>query len=251
VYPHKYAQLLILTGIFHEVQISLELQYADDVVAFGLKALNYRRWGLLCGLNYIVQVNIMQEIIRSRFDESLAVVRQVGEKLSGRIEEAARLIIASYKADGGLYAFGNGGSAADAQHIVAELVGRFLIERKALRAQALTTDTSILTSVANDYDFEMIFSRQLEACGRPGDIALAISTSGNSPNVLAGLQTARNIGMKTIALTGPGGGQCAKFADILLDVGDPGTPTPRVQEAHIVIYHVLCELVEAAMAEEQ
>jgi len=193
----------------------------------------------------------LQEIIRSRFEESLAVVRQAGEKLSERIEEAAGLIIASYNADGGLYAFGNGGSAADAQHIASELVGRFLIERKALRAQALTTDSSVLTSVANDYDFETIFSRQLEACGRPGDIALAISTSGNSHNVLDGLRTARAIGMKTIALTGPGGGQCAQFADILLDVGDAGAPTPRVQEAHMVIYHVLCELVEAAIADAQ
>jgi len=196
-------------------------------------------------------MHTMQEIIRSRFEESLAVVRQAGEKLTERIEAAAGLIIASYKADGGLYAFGNGGSAADAQHIAGELVGRFLIERKALRAQALTTDSSILTSLGNDYDFETIFSRQLEACGRPGDIALAISTSGNSHNVLAGLRTARAIGMKTIALTGPGGGQCAQFADILLDVGDTGTPTPRVQEAHMVIYHVLCELVEAAMADAQ
>ena len=191
----------------------------------------------------------MQEIIRSRFAESVSVVRQTGERLSARIEEAAELIVSSYQAGGGLYAFGNGGSAADAQHIASELVGRFLIERKALRAQALTTDSSILTSVANDYDFETIFSRQLEACGRPGDIALAISTSGNSHNVLDALRTARQIGMKTIAMTGPGGGQCAQFADILLDVGDAGTPTPRVQEAHMVIYHVLCELVEAAMAD--
>lgn len=190
-----------------------------------------------------------QEIIRSRFDESVSVVRQVGERLIGRIEEAAVLIVESYQTGGGLYAFGNGGSAADAQHIASELVGRFLIDRKALRAQALTTDTSILTSVANDYGFETIFSRQLEACGRAGDIALAISTSGDSGNVLAGLRTAGRIGMKTIALTGPGGGQCGQFADILLDVGDEGTPTPRVQEAHMVIYHILCELVEAAMAE--
>ena len=177
------------------------------------------------------------------------MVRQAGQRLSARIEEAVELIIASYKSGGGLYAFGNGGSAADAQHIASELVGRFLRERKALRAQALTTDSSILTSVANDYDFETIFSRQLEAFGRPGDIALAISTSGNSPNVLDALRTARRIGMKTIALTGPGGGQCAQLADILLDVGDAGAPTPRVQEAHMVIYHVLCELVEAAVGE--
>jgi len=193
----------------------------------------------------------MREIIRNRFDESASVVRRTADKLIGRIEDAARLIVESYSADGGLYAFGNGGSAADAQHIASELVGRFLIERKALRAGALTTDTSILTSVSNDYDFETIFSRQLEACARAGDIALAISTSGNSPNVLSGLKTAREIGMKTIALTGPGGGRCAELADILLDAGDVGAPTPRVQEAHMVIYHVLCELVEAAMANAQ
>ena len=191
----------------------------------------------------------MQETIRARFEESLAVVSHTGEKLIARIEQAAGLIIDSYKTGGGLYAFGNGGSAADAQHIAGELVGRFLIDRKALRAVALTTDSSILTSVANDYDFETIFSRQLEACGRAGDIALAISTSGNSHNVLDALRTARRIGMKTIALTGPGGGRCAELSDILLDAGDAGDPTPRVQEAHMVIYHILCELVEAAMAE--
>ncbi|MCP4376868.1 MAG: SIS domain-containing protein, partial [bacterium] len=150
--------------------------------------------------------------------------------------------------DGGLCAFGNGGSAADAQHIVAELVGRFLIDRKPLRAQALTTDTSILTSVANDYEFDTIFSRQVEAFGHPGDIAFGISTSGNSPNVLAGLQKAKQLGMKTIALTGPGGGKCAQFADLLLNAGSQDAPTPRVQEAHMVIYHTICELVEAAMA---
>ena len=191
----------------------------------------------------------MQKIIRSRFDESLSVVRRTADRLIGRIEAAVNMIIASYTADGGLCTFGNGGSAADAQHIVAELVGRFLIDRKPLRAQALTTDTSILTAVGNDYEFDTIFSRQVEAFGRPGDIALGITTSGNSQNVLAGLQTAQQIGMKTIALTGPGGGKCAQFADILLDAGDEGDLAPRIQEAHTVIYHILCELVETATAD--
>ncbi|MDP6637426.1 MAG: SIS domain-containing protein [Phycisphaerae bacterium] len=190
----------------------------------------------------------MQEIIRNRFAESLGVVRRTGEKLCERIEQAVTLIVAGYRAGGGLCAFGNGGSAADAQHIVAELVGRFLIDRKPLRAQALTTDTSILTSVANDYQFDTIFSRQVEAFGTPGDIAFGITTSGDSANVVAGLQKAKLIGMKTIALTGPGGGKCAELADILLDAGDEGDPTPRIQEAHMVIYHTICELVEAAMA---
>jgi len=192
----------------------------------------------------------MQEIIRSRFEESQAVVRQTADKLAERIEQAVEMIVASYRNGGGLCAFGNGGSAADAQHIVAELVGRFLIDRKPLRAQALTTDTSILTSVANDYEFDTIFSRQVEAFGRPGDVAFGITTSGDSPNVLAGLQKAKQIGMKTIALTGPGGGKCPELADILLDAGAEGTPTPRVQEAHMVIYHTICELVETAMAKD-
>jgi D-sedoheptulose 7-phosphate isomerase len=193
----------------------------------------------------------MQEIIRNRFDESMAVVARTADKLTAKIEAAVNMIVASYADDGGLCAFGNGGSAADAQHIVAELVGRFLIDRKPLRAQALTTDTSILTSVANDYEFNTIFSRQVEAFGRPGDIAFGITTSGNSPNVLAGLKKAKQIGMKTIALTGPGGGKCAEFADILLDAGDEGAPTPRVQEAHMVIYHTICELVEAATTQAE
>ncbi len=196
----------------------------------------------------MVQVNNMQEIIRNRFDESLDVVRRTADRLIPAIEEAVEMIVASYRAGGGLCAFGNGGSAADAQHIVAELVGRFLIDRKPLKAQALTTDTSILTSVANDYEFDTIFSRQVEAFGGAGDVAFGITTSGNSPNVLAGLQKAKQVGMRTIALTGPGGGKCAELADILLDTGDAGDPTPRVQEAHMVIYHTICELVEAAMA---
>ena len=189
----------------------------------------------------------MQEIIRSRFDESLAVVRQAGEKLIGRIEEAAGLIIAGYKAGGGLYAFGNGGSAADAQHIAAELVGRFRRDRSAFPAEALTTNTSALTAIGNDLGFEQVFARQLAGKGAAGDVAMAISTSGNSPNILAALTAARQMGMKCIALTGRDGGRCAPLADVLLAV--PSTDTPRIQESHEVIYHVLCELVESAMVD--
>jgi len=192
------------------------------------------------------QVTTMQETIRKRFEESAAVVRDASRRLAGRIEEAAKLIIDSYTAGGGLYVFGNGGSAADAQHIACELVGRFLKERRALHAQALTTDSSILTAVSNDYEIDKVFSRQLEAVGRSGDVAIGISTSGNSSNVLAGLHTARKLGMKTIALTGAGGGKSAELADVLLDPGTDDAPTPRIQEAHAVIYHILCELVEDA-----
>jgi D-sedoheptulose 7-phosphate isomerase len=168
------------------------------------------------------------------------------EHLGGRIEEAARLIVAAYRAGGGVFTFGNGGSAADAQHIAGELVGRFLINRPALRAEALSANTSILTAVANDFSFDRIFVRQLEANGRPGDVAWGLSTSGNSPNVVAALEFARERGLKTIALTGQGGGRCAACADVLLDV--PCTCTPRVQEAGTLVYHLVCELVESAVA---
>ena len=145
-----------------------------------------------------------------------------------------------------MFLFGNGGSAADAQHIAGELVGRFLLERPAIRAVALTTDTSVLTSLANDYEFDRVFSRQLEALAGEGDVAVGLTTSGDSASVVAALAAARRIGMKTVALTGEGGGRCAELADCLLDV--PSRQTPRIQEAHTVIYHVLCELVESALA---
>ena len=191
----------------------------------------------------------MNNTIRERFAETAGLLGETVEHLADRIAAAADLIIAAYKAGGCVFAFGNGGSAADAQHIASELVGRFLRERKGLRAQALTTDTSILTSVGNDYGFETVFARQLEACAAAGDVAIALTTSGNSPNVLAALVKAREIGMETIALTGAGGGKCAALADVLLDV--PSDRTPRVQEAHAVIYHVLCELVENACTDCQ
>ena len=128
-----------------------------------------------------------------------------------------------------------------------ELVGRFLAERQALKCQALSTDTSILTALANDYSFEIVFARQLEANARAGDVAIGITTSGNSANVVAALEKARALGMKTLALTGPDGGKCAPLADVLLAAGCDGMPTPRVQEAQGVIYHIICEFVEQQM----
>ena len=186
----------------------------------------------------------MRDIVAKRFAESVDVVRRTGEALAGEIARAAAMIIESVRAGGGVYVFGNGGSAADAQHIAGELVGRFLAERKAIKAVALTTDSSILTSVANDYGFDAIFVRQLEGLASAGDVALGISTSGNSPNVVQALTRAREMGLKTIALTGEGGGRCAELADVLLAVASGHTP--RIQEAGSVAYHVLCELVEAA-----
>jgi phosphoheptose isomerase len=158
------------------------------------------------------------------------------------VSEAAGVITTALKQGGKLLAFGNGGSAADAQHVAAELVGRFQRERRAFAAIALTTDTSILTSVANDSQFDRVFARQVEALGKPGDVALGISTSGNSRNVLAAFAAARAAGVTTIALTGRDGGPLGTVADVHINV--PSSSTPRVQEVHRTLLHVLCELVE-------
>lgn len=144
--------------------------------------------------------------------------------------------------------FGNGGSAADSQHIAAELVSRFRRERRALPAIALTTDTSILTAIGNDYGFEEVFARQVEALGQPGDVALAISTSGNSPNVLKAVQKAREIGMRTIGFTGEQGGKLKDTVDICFRVPSPSTP--RIQEVHITVAHAICEVIEADFAQD-
>jgi D-sedoheptulose 7-phosphate isomerase len=189
----------------------------------------------------------MTDEIRKRFDDAARTIEQTGQELAGPIARAVEAIVASYRSGGGVLLFGNGGSAADAQHVAGELVGRFLKERRGLSAVALTADASVLTSLANDYGYEHVFSRQVQALGRAGDVAIGISTSGNSANVLAGLRAARQAGMTTIAMTGAGGGACADLADILLAV--PETHTPRIQQAQQVIYHVICEMVERDAAQ--
>ena len=187
----------------------------------------------------------MKELIDQRFDDHLDVIRRTRVELADRIHKAAKLIVEAYRADGGVFLFGNGGSAADAQHIAGELVGRFLKDRPPLKAQALSTDTSVLTCLSNDYTFDSIFVRQLQANARKGDVAIGLTTSGNSTNVVAALAKAREMGLKTIAFTGHGGGQCAEVADVVLDV--PSRHTPHVQEAHTVIYHIICEWVEQTL----
>jgi D-sedoheptulose 7-phosphate isomerase len=163
------------------------------------------------------------------------------ERLDGLVKAAA--LIRRGLSDGGkLLLFGNGGSASDASHIAAEFVGRFMRDRRALPALALCTDQSAMTAIANDFGFERVFARQLEAIGDPQDVAMAISTSGRSPNVLAGLETARSIGMATIGLTGPTGGALPTVVDVCLRV--PADSTARIQESHTLIAHVLCQLVE-------
>jgi D-sedoheptulose 7-phosphate isomerase len=141
-----------------------------------------------------------------------------------------------------LLAFGNGGSSADAQHLCAELVGRFVRERRALPALALTTNQALLTAWSNDYQFDDVFARQIEAFGRPGDVAFGISTSGQSRNVVHALKRARSLGLRTIGLTGAGGGAVAEHCDVLMAV--PLTDTPRIQEVHLVTYHALCAALE-------
>jgi D-sedoheptulose 7-phosphate isomerase len=159
-----------------------------------------------------------------------------------RIVQAAETTAARLRDGGKILLFGNGGSAADAQHIAAEFVGRFMPERPAIPALSLAVDPSAVTAIGNDYGFERVFARQIEGLGRKGDIALGISTSGNSPNVLVALETARDMGLYTIGFTGESGGRMRDIADILFRV--PSTRTPRIQETHVVLGHILTELID-------
>lgn len=164
------------------------------------------------------------------------------EREAERIEKSARGIASALKAGRQLIIAGNGGSAADAQHIAAEFVGRFRRERKPYAAVALNTNTSILTAVGNDYSFDEIFSRQIEAIGRPGDVFLAITTSGNSANIIKALESARQIGMTSILLSGGSGGRASELSDIVI-LPDTAA-TSHIQECHLIIYHMICSLVE-------
>jgi D-sedoheptulose 7-phosphate isomerase len=177
--------------------------------------------------------------------ESIDTKRAFFDSHADRVARAADILIAAIQGGGKVLIFGNGGSAADAQHIAAELVNRLNYDRPPIAAIALTTDTSILTSVGNDLTFDELFERQLRALGRPGDVALAISTSGNSSNVLRAVGAARELRLKTIALAGRSGGQLADMVDLALVVD--AESTQRIQETHITIGHILCELIEEAL----
>jgi D-sedoheptulose 7-phosphate isomerase len=179
--------------------------------------------------------------------EAAALHERVRKAHLEPVVAAADAIVASFKAGGKLLLFGNGGSAADAQHTAAELVGRFEHERAALAAIALTTDSSVMTAVANDDSYERVFVRQIEAIGRKGDVAFGISTSGLSPNVISALETARANGLRTIGLTGRDGGHVGKVVEIHVNV--PGESAARVQEVHRTLLHAICELVENAFVE--
>ena len=184
----------------------------------------------------------MRERIKEILLESIQVKEELLREHVGRIIEITELIIDCLKKKGKVIVFGNGGSASDSQHIAAELVGRFKKDRTAMAAIALTANTSIITSLANDYGYDIIFSRQLEALAGKNDIAIGISTSGKAKNVALGLKQAKKMEIKTIALTGGDGGEIAKLADVSLVV--PSAVTARIQEAHITIGHIICELIE-------
>ncbi len=180
------------------------------------------------------------------FSASMAVKRQFLRDNLDTLVEVIETITAALRDGHKLLLFGNGGSAADAQHIAAEFVNRFKIERPPLPAIALTTDTSVLTSIANDYSYAEVFAKQVRALGRPGDVALAISTSGNAANVLRAVAACRRLGIRTVALTGGTGGKLAGAADLVLRAGGT-TETARIQEAHILAGHVICEQVDAQL----
>ena len=184
----------------------------------------------------------MQPTIEFEFSEHLKTAQATLKYIAGPLEIAANLCIASLNNGGKILIFGNGGSAADAQHIAAELVGRYKVERKGLPAIALTTDTSVLTSISNDYGYNHVFDRQVEALANKGDVAIGISTGGTSGNVISGLKTAKELGCKTIGFSGRDGGEMNALCDVNLVV--PADDTPRIQEMHIVIGHTICHLVD-------
>ena len=186
----------------------------------------------------LIQASIATKQSLLRSPEVVLTVAKVSEILVNALKQGNKALL-----------FGNGGSAADAQHIAAELVGRFAFDRPALPALALSVNSSCVTAIGNDYGFDRVFSRQLEALARPGDIAIAISTSGNSTNVLHAISTARKIGLKTIGLTGRSGGKLRNNVDYCVCV--PSDETPRIQECHILIGHIISELVEREIFHEE
>lgn len=190
----------------------------------------------------------MKKKIGQAIRESIAVKEQLLKSQAENIQKAAEVIISCLKKGGKLILCGNGGSAADSQHIAAELVGRFKKERPAIPAVALTTNASILTAIANDYGYQHVFKRQVEALAAKNDVVMGISTSGNAPSVINAVEYANKIGLATVALTAGDGGKLAKAAKFCIIV--PSKSTPRIQESHITIGHIICELIEEAWTQK-
>ena len=182
----------------------------------------------------------IQEIIKASIETKQQLLQS--EELLTTIEKVTDVIVTAFKNGKRVYLCGNGGSAADAQHLAAEFSGRFYIDRKALPAEALHCNTSYLTSVANDYGFDNVYSRMMEGIGQSGDVLIGLSTSGNSANIIKAFEVAKEKGVITIAFTGSSGGQMKSISDYLINI--PSTDTPRIQESHIMIGHIICELVE-------
>jgi D-sedoheptulose 7-phosphate isomerase len=185
------------------------------------------------------------EILRKNIEGSIEVHGRLLQACLPAITLASDALIAAYQSGHKALFFGNGGSAADAQHLAAEFLGRYLRERRPLPALALHTDTSAVTSIANDYGYEQVFARQVQALAVPGDVAVAISTSGNSPSIIEAVAAARKLGVYTIGLTGASGGRLRELVDVLIAV--PSEETPRIQECHILVGHALCDAVEHAI----
>lgn len=188
----------------------------------------------------------MKTFVHGEMTALAASLTRLAEESSAMVEAIAEACIGAIRGGGKVMFCGNGGSAADAQHLAAELIGRYKLERAAIPAIALTTDTSILTALGNDYGYETVFARQVQGLGKSGDVLVGISTSGNSRNVLLAMEEARKQGMVTVAFTGAGGGQMALDADFALKV--PSSVTNHIQEMHITCGHLICELVERALA---
>lgn len=185
--------------------------------------------------------------LRANIDESLDVHSRLIETCLPSLTAAAEALVGAYRGGHKVLFFGNGGSAADAQHLAAEFVGRYLRERRPMPALALNANSSAVTAIGNDYGYEEVFARQLEALASPGDVAVAISTSGNSPSVIQGVMVSRRLGVFTIGLTGASGGRLRDLVDVLIAV--PSDATPRIQECHILAGHALCDVVERAVVE--
>ncbi|MBP5642794.1 MAG: D-sedoheptulose 7-phosphate isomerase [Bacteroidales bacterium] len=185
----------------------------------------------------------IKKIIQESIDVKKLILND--KELVKRINDAAKMCVKSLKKGGKVHFCGNGGSAADAQHLAAELSGRFYYDRPPLNAEALHVNTSYLTAVANDYSYDMIYARMIQASAKKGDVLVGISTSGNSANILNAIEEAKKMGVKTIGMTGEKGGKMTDCCDILINV--PSSCTPRIQEAHIMIGHIICEIIEATM----
>lgn len=196
----------------------------------------------------VKEYRIMKESVTKELDDHINIIKSLSKNLSDTIVNTSKIIIDCYKNGGKVILIGNGGSASDSQHIAAEFVGKFKLDRKSLPAIALTTNTPIITALANDYGYDTVFSRQLESLANDKDVLIVISTSGNSSNILRAIDTAKSKNIKVVGMTGRNGGKLKNMVDILINI--PSDDTPRIQEGHITVGHIICGLVEKELFDE-